>query len=123
MKRRNPRGLRVLIVEDEMLVAMDIAGLLQDIGCRIVGPAGTLAAALPLARDEELDAAILDVNLENKGVEPVAAELARRGIPFVFATGYVRDDLPPRFRDRPVLEKPFTREDIEAAIWAMCGNG
>jgi CheY-like chemotaxis protein len=122
MKSRDPRGLRVLIVEDEMLVAMDIAGLLQDIGCRVIGPAGTLAAALPLAREEELDAAILDVNLENKGVEPVAAELARRNVPFVFATGYVREDLPPRFRDRPVLEKPFTREDIEAAIWAMCGG-
>jgi CheY-like chemotaxis protein len=122
MRRRDPRGLRVLVVEDEMLVAMDIAALLQDIGCRVVGPAGTLAVALPLACDEELDAAILDVNLENKGVEPVAAELARRNIPFVFATGYVRDDLPVRFRDRPVLEKPFTREDIEAAIWAMCGG-
>jgi two-component SAPR family response regulator len=122
MKRRDPRGLRVLVVEDEMLVAMDIAALLQDIGCRVVGPVGQLSEALPLAREAELDAAILDVNLENEGVEPVAAELARRSVPFVFATGYVRDDLPPRFRDRPVLEKPFTREDIETAIWAMCGG-
>jgi CheY-like chemotaxis protein len=121
-KQRDPEGLRVLVVEDELLIAMDISTFLQELGCTVVGPVSTLAAAMALARDEAIDAAILDANLDNQGIEPVAAELASRRVPFVFATGYVRADLPVRYRDRPMLEKPFTQQDIETAVWAMCGG-
>ena len=123
MKRRHPRGLRVLVVEDRMLVAMDIVALVQALGCVVLGPVGRVSQALPLARDEAFDAAILDVDLEDGTVDPVANELTRRRIPFVLATGYVRPDLPAAYRGRPILEKPFTGQDIEAAIWAMCGGG
>jgi CheY-like chemotaxis protein len=112
--------MRVLVVEDKLLVALDIAALLEDIGCVVVGPVGTQSAALSMARNEPLDAAILDVNLEAGSIEPVAAELVRRQIPFAFATGYVRADLSPPFRDRPVLEKPFTAQEVEAAMWTLC---
>jgi len=118
---RGPSGLRVLVVEDQFLVAEDLGTLLQGLGCTVVGPHARLATALPAASTEALDAAVLDVNLDDGVVDPVAAELARRDIPFLFVTGYVRQDLAQKFRDRPVLAKPFTAHDIEAAIWAICG--
>jgi CheY-like chemotaxis protein len=120
-RRRGPSGLRVLVVEDQFLVAEDIGSLLEGLGCIVVGPHGRLATALPAARTEALDAGVLDVNLDDGIVDPVAAELARRGIPFLFVTGYVRQDLSQQFRDRPVLAKPFGAQDMEAAIWAICG--
>ena len=121
MRTRRPPGLRVLVVEDQFLVAEDISTLLEGLGCTVVGPHGRLATALPAAATETLDAAILDVNLDDGIVDPVAVELARRDIPFLFVTGYVRQDLSTQFRDRPVLAKPFSTQDVEAAIWALCG--
>jgi len=117
---RQPRGMRVLVVEDQFLVAKDIEALLHQLGCVVVGPVGRLSLAMPIAKKELLDAAILDVNLDDGTVHPVATELAQRRIPFVLATGYVRPDLPDTYRGRPILEKPFTGQDIEAAVWAMC---
>jgi len=117
---RGLSGRRVLLVEDQFLVADDIGTLLEGLGITIVGPHARLATALPAARTEALDAAVLDVNLDDGIVDPVAAELARRDIPFLFVTGYVRQDLAQKFRDRPVLAKPFSTQDIEAALWALC---
>jgi len=117
---RSPSGLRVLVVEDQFLVAEDIGTLLRGLGCTVVGPFARLSTALPAARTETLDAAVLDVNLDDGVDDPVAAELVRRDIPFLFVTGYVRQDLSQKFRDRPVLAKPFTAHDIEAAIWSIC---
>jgi DNA-binding response OmpR family regulator len=122
VKRRQPFGLRVLLVEDQFLIAEDIETLLKEIGCVVVGPLGRLATALPVARTEDLDAAILDVNLDDGLVYPVAAELTRRQIPYLFITGYIRQDLAAPFHGRPILAKPFSAQDIEAAIWALCGT-
>jgi DNA-binding response OmpR family regulator len=81
-------GKRVLIAEDEAIVADMLELVLQEQGISVVGPAGTVAAALSLAQVEELDAAILDVNLRGELVDPVVEALRSRGVPMIFATGY-----------------------------------
>src|SRR4051812_36415564 len=92
------QGLRVLVVEDETLIAMMIEDLLADMGCIVVGAAATIAQALALLADPafQIDGALLDVNLGGEKVFPVADALAQRAIPFVFATGYGKDALEPR---------------------------
>lgn len=103
-------GKRVLVVEDEMLLALDLEEGLRDAGCEVVGPAGSLRSALRLAENSEIDAAILDVNLAGERVFPVAQILTERGIPFVFATAYAGSDelYPLEVRDVPRLSKPYT---------------
>jgi DNA-binding response OmpR family regulator len=111
-----PTGLRVLVVEDEMLIAMLLEDILQELGCKIIGPVGQVAKAVPLANMEPLDAAILDVNVAGEEVFPVAFELARRAIPFVFVSGYGTDRLPKEWCDRPILQKPFRSEELEHSL-------
>ena len=101
-------GLRVLVLEDEMIVGMLVEDMLTDLGCIVIGPAATVSAALRLVADEPLDAALLDVNLgQGASGYPVATELAARGLPFAFVTGYEADGLPEAWRGRPTLQKPF----------------
>jgi DNA-binding response OmpR family regulator len=103
-------GKRVFVVEDEMLLALDLEEGLQDAGCKVVGPAGSLRTALRIAGSETFDIAILDVNLAGERVFPVAHILRERGIPFAFATAYAgADDLyPADVKSAPRLAKPFT---------------
>ena len=88
MPQNGPAGLRILVVEDEMLIAVLIEEMLQGLGCQVVGPVSRLDAALRLAHEEPLDAAILDVRIRGGQVFPVAEELPARNIPFVLASGY-----------------------------------
>jgi CheY-like chemotaxis protein len=81
-------GRRILIVEDEYLLATDLADFLQDHGAGVVGPVGNVPAALGLVQRERLDGAVLDINLRNELVYPVADALLERGVPVVFCTGY-----------------------------------
>jgi CheY-like chemotaxis protein len=117
MPQSHIAGRRILVVEDEMLIAMVIEDVLQSIGSEIVGPAATLEKALKLAAEETFDVAILDVTIRGGKVYPVAELLAARGIPFLFASGYGDWVLPEALRDKPRLMKPFTaaalREQIE----------
>jgi DNA-binding response OmpR family regulator len=115
-------GCRILVVEDEMLVAMTIEDPLQDSGGEIVGPVATLEAALKLAAEEEFDAAILDVTIHGGKVYPVAELLLKRGIPFVFASGYGDWALPEELRDKPRLTKPFTLAALEEQIRLLYGE-
>ena len=110
------RPLRILIVEDEMLVAMNIEDMLLDLGHEVAGLAGRLEPALALARDAEIDVAMLDVNLAGEQSFPVADALIERGVPFLFATGYGLKGIPERYRDRPVLQKPFRASDLAQAL-------
>jgi DNA-binding response OmpR family regulator len=112
-------GKRVLVVEDEMLLALDLEEGLREAGCEVVGPAGNLRMALALARSEILDAAILDVNLAGETVFPVAQILADSDVPFVFATAYAgADELYPVDVERaPRLSKPYT---ISQAVAHLC---
>jgi CheY-like chemotaxis protein len=110
------QGLRVLVVEDEFLVAMDIQLMLARLGCEVVGPCGDLAAALGAAETRALDLALLDINLRGQPVTPVADVLAARGVPFVFCTGYRLDQLAGRYPSAPRLMKPFQIADLDAAL-------
>jgi CheY-like chemotaxis protein len=102
------KGLRVLVVEDMLLVADVISDGLLSQGCEVVGPVARLDRALALAREAPLDGAVLDVNLAGERSVPIAEALAERGIPFVFVTGYDAESvLPPEFRAVPRLSKPF----------------
>lgn len=111
------RGLRILVVEDAFLVAIDICAQLEDCGCRVIGPAGRLGKALDLARKEPLDGALLDLNLAGDLSFPVAAALDARNIPYVFLTGYDSVNMFPReYRDVPRLAKPFSHLDVAEAL-------
>jgi CheY-like chemotaxis protein len=102
------RGLRVLVLEDETIVLLMIEDLLDDLGCRVVGPAATVPEALALAEAGGFDAALLDLNLgRGETSYPVADMLAARQVPFAFVTGYSADVLVPPHNGRPILEKPF----------------
>src|SRR3546814_9846381 len=85
---RSLAGLRILVVEDELLVALELEMMLIGLGCDVVGPASRLEKAMQLAAAEAIDGAILDVNLRGRPVYPVATALKARGIPFLFSTGY-----------------------------------
>jgi CheY-like chemotaxis protein len=108
---------RVLVVEDEYLVAMDMSAYLEAAGARVVGPASNVRAALEAVEHTELDAAILDVNLRGEMAYPVADALTARGIPFVFTTGYDANAVPARFAGVKRCEKPTTPEAISRALF------
>ena len=112
-------GLRVLVVEDEMMVSMLIEDMLQDLGCKVVGPASRLEEAIELANNEELDCAVLDVNLGGgETVFPQAEALRARGVPFVFATGYgilPSDGYP----DTPLIRKPVDQDQLLPVVRAF----
>ena len=104
------QGMRVLVVEDEMLLALDLEDGLREVGCDVVGPAGCVGQAMHLARQERVDAAILDVNVAGETVFPVADILAERQVPFLFATAYAGADelYPADVKSVPRLPKPYT---------------
>lgn len=111
-------GRRILVVEDEIAISMLLEDMLLDMGAEVVGPASRIAAALVLAQGEALDLAIVDVNLAGEPIYPVVAALARRGVPFVFSTGYGSGGIEEPYRDRPVLQKPFSQADLERHLKA-----
>lgn len=105
-------GLRVLLVEDLMIIAMECEELLGALGCIVAGPVGNLNAALRIAREGTFDVAILDVNLDGEMIFPVAAALQERRIPFAFATGYAESSLPAEWRHAPHLGKPLHCDEL-----------
>jgi CheY-like chemotaxis protein len=110
------QSLRVLVVEDEMIVALFIEELLSDLGHKVAGVVPRLDEALARAGDGSFDVAILDVHLNGKDVFPLADALAERGIPFIFATGYGERFLPERHRQRPTLQKPFRPDELAETL-------
>jgi CheY-like chemotaxis protein len=109
-------GKRVLVVEDELLVALLIEDVLNDENCYVIGPITNLSEAISAARTEDVDVALLDVNLRGEKVYPVAEILAQRDIPFLFLSGYGPDAIP---RDRPewrMCSKPFRAERLIASL-------
>jgi DNA-binding response OmpR family regulator len=101
-------GLRILVVEDSLLIADVIVDALCDCGCRTIGPAPRLEQGLMLAAVERLDGALLDVNLAGENCFPIAAALDARRVPFAFLTGYGELAIPAEYRAVPRLTKPFT---------------
>lgn len=110
-------GLRVLVVEDEFLAAKSLATSLQALGCTVVGPASTVEEALQLIKSEDVDAAILDINLSPGTSEPVARSLRYLNRPFVFITGYSNIGiLPDDLRGHVILTKPTDPISLASAV-------
>jgi len=110
--------LKVLIIEDEALVAMLIEDMLVDLGHEVVGVGGRVQHALRLAQEAECDLAIIDLNLNGERTNAIAQALATRGVPFIFATGYGPAGVDADWRSVPVLQKPFEAHQLRAAISA-----
>lgn len=119
--RRAGEPIRLLLVEDEALIALMLEDMVESMGCAVTGLAPRVALGVSMAESGEFDVAILDVNVAGENVEPVAERLAARGVPFIFATGYGEAGVPLKFRDRPVVAKPFRPEQLEAAIQRAVG--
>lgn len=120
LQHRDPgdlNGVKVFVVEDESLVAMQLEDMLDDLGCLVVGTAMRVSGAHRLIDSGiEIDVAILDVNIGGETVYPVAERMREAGIPIVFATGYGRCGVEERWHDCPILQKPYTIQQIEASI-------
>jgi CheY-like chemotaxis protein len=111
------QGRRILVVEDEMMIAMLVEDMLSELGCVVVGPAHAVTTALELASGEpEIDAALLDINLGGQPVFDIADALRGRGVPTIFSTGYGESGLREIDKGAPVLQKPFRSNDLEAAL-------
>ena len=111
-------GMRVLVVEDELMIRMLLDGMLTDLGHTVAGEAGSIEEALTLAKEGEFDVALLDVNLNGKPINPVVEVLIARGLPFVFASGYGQRGVPEAYRASPTLQKPFQVEALAEALEA-----
>jgi CheY-like chemotaxis protein len=118
-------GKQVLIVEDETLVAMLLEDMIADLGGTVAGTASRVRHALEILGDpaRPIDLAVLDVNLGGEDAFPIAAALAERGVPFAFSTGYGSGGLPESWRTRPVLQKPFTEEQVRAVLSRALAEG
>ena len=120
-------GCRVLVVEDEVLVAWMLEEMLAELECMVVGPAVRVSQALAMVGTEAIDLAILDVNLNGEKSYAVADALAARRVPFVFSTGYAADSMPDKYRSSLILQKPYGQSDLSAALTrllapAECGD-
>ena len=119
--REVPRGRRIMIVEDEMLVAMELEALLAEQGCAVIGPAPTADRALALLAEGRPDAAILDVNLNGQTATPVAAALRAQNVPFLLATGYSQS-LQAELKDTPRVDKPVNHERLVRVLTQLLGG-
>jgi CheY-like chemotaxis protein len=106
-------GLRILVVEDEVMIAIMLESMLEDFGCEVVGLASSIEEALTTIRQEVMDGVLLDMNLQGRNTNGVADELHTRAVPFLLVTGYEgMDSDPPLIRAAPRLQKPFSREEL-----------
>jgi DNA-binding response OmpR family regulator len=106
----------VFLVEDEVMIRMMVADMLEELGYKVAAEAGDIVEAMRLAQSTEFDFAILDVNVNGKVISPVADVIKAKGRPFIFATGYGSSGLPEQYRDRPSLQKPFQLDALGRTI-------
>ncbi|MFD1704752.1 response regulator [Methylopila henanensis] len=116
MTDRPLSGLRILVVEDEAMISMMIEDMLIDQGVTVVGPAGSVAQALAMLDVEEVDGALLDVNLGGEKSFPIADVLTEKGVRIVFTTGYGESGVGSRYPTARTLQKPFRTADLESAL-------
>jgi CheY-like chemotaxis protein len=116
MSTTRPAGCSVFLVEDEVMIRMMVADMLEELGYRVSAEAGEIGEAIRLAQSADFDLAILDVNVNGKVISPVADLIKARNRPFIFATGYGSSGLPEEHRDRPALQKPFQLETLSKMI-------
>jgi CheY-like chemotaxis protein len=115
-------GARVLLVEDEAIIAMTAEDMLEELGCVTVATAANLQEAMSCAERDDFDVALLDINLNGQQSLPVAARLREAGRPFVFTTGYGAAGLGADFADAPLVTKPYQIGDLKAAIGQALGR-
>ncbi len=116
MVATHPASCSVLLVEDEVMIRMMVADMLEELGYSVAAEAGEIGEAVKLAQSTEFDLAILDVNVNGKVITPVAEAVKARNRPFIFATGYGSAGVPQEYRDRPALQKPFQLETLAQVI-------
>ena len=116
------KGRRILIVEDSPVVAPFTADVLSDLGCEVVGPAPNMAAARQLIDDGGFDAALMDIHIRGERVFPLCERLEAKGVPFVLTSGYADWQIPEKWQDRPRLQKPYTIDQVEAALSALLAS-
>ena len=109
-------GRRILLVEDEMLIACMLGDMLAELGCAVIGPAARVAQALAVIEAEIIDAAVLDISLNQELSYPVADALIARRIPFLFSTGYDRSRVWPGYQSLPMLQKPFHLRELTKVL-------
>lgn len=118
-----PRSLRVMVVEDEFIIADEIAAILEESGHDVMGPFGSIEqAAAVLDGGEKPDCAVLDANLRGKSSVPLAGKLKNLGVPFCLCTGYRSDDLRATFGEVPILQKPINARALKAVVDEMQGG-
>lgn len=115
-------GRKVLLVEDSPVISEATEMMLEDMGCTIVGPAGTMAPALQFAAEEPLDGAVIDINIRGGKAFSILTILERRGIPFLLTSGYADWSMPDEWRGRPRLAKPYDEQELRAAVSALFGE-
>jgi CheY-like chemotaxis protein len=116
-------GRKILIVEDELIIAWEVQSLLEALGCIVCGPVSSVDAALATLDQTKPDAALLDVNLQGQSVTPVAQECQRRNIPFALVTAYARFRLDEPLLDNAVrVRKPFNQNDIREVLAGLVGS-
>jgi CheY-like chemotaxis protein len=116
MTATRPAGGSVFLVEDEVMIRMMVADMLEELGFSVAAEAGEINEALRLAQSTDFDIAILDVNVNGKVISPVAELIQARNRPFIFATGYGSSGLPEEYRNRPALQKPFQIETLARVL-------
>jgi CheY-like chemotaxis protein len=117
-----PKGARVLVVEDELMIRMLLEDMLGELGYTVTAQAARVDEALVAVKNAAFDVAILDVNLNGQTIAPVAEALDARGMPFVFATGYGDVALPEAYRNRPTLKKPFHADGLSQSLEIALGG-
>jgi CheY-like chemotaxis protein len=116
-------GRRILVVEDEFLIALDVQDALMELGCTVIGPAATAEQALQIIADTPPDAAVLDVRLANGDTSPIARSLHERRVPFVVLTGYERRQVAdPVLHAAPILPKPLQRSALRRLLHDLLGS-
>jgi CheY-like chemotaxis protein len=117
------QGVRVLVVEDEFLVAIQLEDTLAALGCTVLEPAHSMDEAERALAGYEFDIAVLDINIAGKPIYPIARRLADRGIPIVFTTGYSREHIDEEWRDAPTLRKPYLAMELRRVLEEALGQG
>jgi CheY-like chemotaxis protein len=110
------KGRRILVVEDSPVVGPFTADLLDELGCKVIGPAPNMAAARELIDGGEFDAALVDVHIRGERVFPLCELLQQRSVPFVLTSGYADWQMPDKWQHSPRLQKPYTLEQVEKAL-------
>jgi CheY-like chemotaxis protein len=113
------KGKRILVIEDSPVVAPFTVDVLDELGCKVVGPAPNMATAREMVEAGEFDAALLDVHIRGDVVFPLCELLAAKGVPFVLTSGYADWTMPEKWDERPRLQKPYTIAQVEDALTAL----